>query len=189
MSDMRVPRDREDFHRTLRRDRLEAVVWAAFGFVFFLMTLSFDKPLLHYRLGAAFWPQIVLGGIILFAAVLFVSTFLTKQRSDGAEAGHSLGEAMQDKAFPLSARLVLILLVPLVWTLAMRWFGFPLTAPVFLVAFLWLIGVRRLGAILAYTVIFDGALMLLFYKFIFTPLPQGAGWFYTLNGHIIGLMQ
>ena len=189
MSDPETPRDDPAIRKALRRNRCEAIAWVIFGLIFYLMTFKFDRPLPYYKLGPAFWPQAILIGIMLFAMVLFVSTFLSKAIRKPQRSEHSLGEALKDEQVPLTPKLVAFVLTPLIWVLAMRWVGFPLTAPIFLIVFLWLLGVRRWWAILLYTALFYGTLMLLFYKLIFTPMPQGAGWFYTLNGYIIGFMQ
>ena len=189
MSDTEPPREDAATRKAGRRNRYEAVAWAVFGLVFYLMTFKFDRPLPNYKLGAAFWPQVILIGMMLFAGVLFVSTFLARPMRKHQPAEHSIGEALHDDRVPLTPKLVAFFLVPLIWVFTMRWVGFPLTAPIFFAVFLWLVGVRRGWIILLYTVLFDGTLMLLFYKLIFTPMPQGAGWFYTLNGYIIGFIQ
>jgi hypothetical protein len=181
--------DTSAHRRALRRNRYEAAIWGIFGLVFYLLTFSFDHPLPNYKLGAAFWPQVVLIGVMLFAGILFASTFLGRPAHEHQRQEHSISEALHDERIALSPKLVAFFIVPLIWVFAMRWIGFPLTAPVFLAVFLWLVGIRRLWVILLYTVLFDAILMLLFYKLIFTPMPQGAGWFYTLNGYIIGFMQ
>jgi len=50
-------------------------------------------------------------------------------------------------------------------------------------------GVRRLRTLFGFSLGFYAVLVLVFYKLIFTPLPMGAGWFHTISGEIIALIQ
>jgi hypothetical protein len=43
--------------------------------------------------------------------------------------------------------------------------------------------------LIAVTVGIYGTMVLIFVKLIYTPLPQGAGFFHSLNGQLIGLIQ
>ncbi len=54
---------------------------------------------------------------------------------------------------------------------------------------MYLLGVRRWVTLIAVTAGFYGAVVVIFVKLIFTPLPQGAGFFHSLNGQLIGLIQ
>ena len=67
--------------------------------------------------------------------------------------------------------------------------GFLLVTPFFLIAYTWLMGVTRIRTLLGFSLGFYAALVLVFYKLIFTPLPMGAGYFHTINGELLALLQ
>jgi len=71
----------------------------------------------------------------------------------------------------------------------MHYFGFLLTTPVFLAVYMVVLGVKRLRTVAVITVALSALLLVIFVKLVFTPLPQGAGVFNSINGEIIGLVQ
>lgn len=166
----------------------EPIAWLGFaGFAFYL-TLDFDQPLSTFKLGAAFWPQIVIGIIAIAGCVLLASRFIkgrepAEQEAEAAffDEGSAVG-----RITPLTLAMFVL---PLVWVYGMHRIGFLLVTPFFLFAFTWLMGVRRLKILFGFSIGFYAALVLVFYKLIFTPLPMGAGMFNALNGEILALIQ
>ena len=166
----------------------EALAWLAFaGFAYWVLQ-GFDRPSVHFDLGAAFWPKVIVAVLFMSGVILLISRFFPQSRKIDAEHIAYIEETPDDAA-QFSWRLVAIAIVPLIWTLAMHKMGFLLVTPFFLVAFTWLMGVRKWSTILTYSLIFYSLLVVVFYKLIFTSLPMGGGFFNTINGELIGLIQ
>jgi hypothetical protein len=173
------------------RDRLiwEALAWLGFALLVYLFTLDFDAPLPTYRLGAAFWPQVVLVITAIAAITLLVSRFV---RGVEGESGDDAPTHLDDLPAPsggVPLNTLATFVLPLIWVYALHQIGFLLSTPFFLIGFTWLMGVRRLRTLFGFSLGFYAVLVLVFYKLIFTPLPMGAGWFHSISGEIIALIQ
>jgi hypothetical protein len=127
--------------------------------------------------------------MIIAAGVLAISIYSIGGKQGAVSVAPANFEPPADVAVEFSPRLVAIVVLPLVYVYAMHKLGFLLVTPVFLPAFMYLLGVRRWRTLVLTTVGFYAAIVLLFVKLIFTPLPQGAGFFHSLNGQLIGLIQ
>ena len=159
---------------------LEAVVWLVLSAIAFFATFKFAGPLPTYKLGAAFWPQIVLVVAVITAFISAVTAYFPPS---------SIENAFDDTQMPLKANAIGVFLVPLVYVYAMHKFGFFLVTPVFLPIYLLILGVRKIRTLVLTTVGLYTAIIFVFVYLIYTPLPQGAGYFHSLNGQFIGLFQ
>jgi putative tricarboxylic transport membrane protein len=172
-----------------RRSRVEAVVWLALAIAAFIVTFEFDGPLPTFEFGAAFWPRAVIAGVIVAAGVLLVTSYFVGAGEPEAGIDERVTDALSEDAARVTKKTLAIFAVPLVYVYAIHQVGFLLITPIFLLGYLYLLGVRRWVTLIAVTVGFYGAVVLIFVKLIFTPLPQGAGFFHSLNGQLIGLIQ
>ena len=172
-----------------RPGRIEAVVWLALAIGAFIVTFEFDGPLPTFEFGAAFWPRAVIAGVIVAAGILLVTSYFAGAGGPEAAIDERMTDALPEDAARLTKKTLAIFAVPLVYVYAIHQVGFLLVTPIFLLGYMYLLGVRRWGTLIAVTVDFYGAVVLIFVKLIFTPLPQGAGFFHSLNGQLIGLIQ
>ncbi|HEY5740228.1 MAG TPA: tripartite tricarboxylate transporter TctB family protein [Gammaproteobacteria bacterium] len=180
-----------DKEPTRLRDRLvwEALAWLGFTLVVYLFTRDFDAPLPSYQLGAAFWPQVVLVITAIAAITLLVSRFVRGVETDDADDGPAHLEDIPAPSGGIPIITLAMFILPLIWVFALHQIGFLLSTPFFLIGFTWLIGIRRLRTLLGFSLGFYAVLVVVFYKLIFTPLPMGAGWFHSISGEIIALIQ
>lgn len=170
-----------------RQTLIEAGVWLVFAGLAWFFSLEFDKPLPGFKFGAAHWPHVVIVIMVIAAIVLLAAQFLRGAGGDGE--GDQFFDEVEDDVGRLTPRTVAMFILPLLWVYGMHKTGFLIATPVFLFACTYLMGVRSWKRLIGFTVIFYGVLVLVFYKWVFTPLPMGAGWFHSLNGEIIGLVQ
>jgi len=168
---------------------LEPLLWLLFAGGAFLLSLSFDGPLPTYELGAAFWPKVVCAIIALAATVLLIDRFVHGKADMASETTQQQVASETEVAGASWQRIALLFALPMAWVLAMHKIGFLLATPPFLLAFTWSVGVTRWRPLLIFSLGFYAAIVLVFYKLIFTPLPMGAGWFNALNGKFLGLIQ
>ena len=172
-----------------RRSLVEAVVFLALAIGAFIVTFEFDGPLPTFEFGAAFWPRVVIAGVIVAAGVLLVTSLFAGAGKARPAIDERMTDALPEDAARVTKKTLAIFAVPLVYVYAIHQVGFLLITPIFLPGYMYLLGVRRWVTLIAVTVGFYGAVVLIFVKLIFTPLPQGAGFFHSLNGQLIGLIQ
>ncbi|MFP6870645.1 MAG: tripartite tricarboxylate transporter TctB family protein [Nitrospinota bacterium] len=178
----------------MQKDKLkslwEAAAWLGFGAAGMAMTFGFAGPLPTFELGAAFWPQIVLGGIMATAVILGITTYFSGPASETVDKGTQTTDLPDDMAaMSVTRKTIAIFAIPLVYVFAMHKLGFFLVTPIFLPLYMYLLGVRKVRTLISVTVGLYAAVLFLFVKLVFTPLPQGAGFFHSLNGQFIGLFQ
>ncbi|MCZ6610600.1 MAG: tripartite tricarboxylate transporter TctB family protein [Alphaproteobacteria bacterium] len=186
---------RQTQHPALPQGAIEAVVWLTLGIWAFAQTFDFDGPLPTFELGAAFWPRVVIGGVILSAAVLLVGSYVARAKASAPMTEDRLTDydkvtdELPEDAAHVTKKTLAVFAVPLIYVYAIHKLGFLLITPLFLFGYMYLLGVRRWRTLIAVTAGVYAGIVLIFVKLIFTPLPQGAGYFHSLNGQLIGLLQ
>jgi hypothetical protein len=184
----------------MREDRFKSILepgfWILFGVAGIVGTLEFMEPLPNFQFGAAFWPQVVLISIISIGVFQIIVTYVfdvsdhDSEEPDADKSDHKSAELLTDKVtLTLNSRMIAIFLSPLVYVFAMHKFGFFLVTPVFLPIYMYIMGVRRIRSLIAVSTSVYAAIIFLFVYLVFTPLPQGAGFFHSLNGQFIGFFQ
>ena len=117
------------------------------------------------QLGPDFWPRLVLVGLMASCALKILEAVRSRQP-----------KAAQVPPPPLSrSKLAGGIVLVLGYTALAPLLGFPLTNFLFLLAFMRLAGTRRLVPLLAVAVVGTVALLYLFVKVVYLPLPKGAG--------------
>lgn len=168
---------------------MEAALWLIFAAIFVGMTFDFMGPLSNFKLGAAFWPQVILVGIMVIAIIHGAITYFYGPLDDIGETELQRQELLNDKPPTVTAKSLAIFVIPLVYVFAMHKLGFFLVTPIFLPLYMYLMGVRKIRTLVLVTAGLYAAIIFLFVALVFTPLPQGAGYFHSLNGQFIGLFQ
>jgi putative tricarboxylic transport membrane protein len=168
-----------------RRTVIEAVIWIVGAGVLWYLSGDFNQALPNYKLGPAFWPRVILGLIVVGAIVMLISALIydpehTPEVEAVVEKLSSHGERV---------RMVLIFTLPVLYVYGMHKMGFLLVTPIFLLLYMFIFGVHDIKKLFIVCFGIYAALVLVFYKLIFTPLPQGSGIFYTINGYLLGLIQ
>ena len=177
---------RNRLHVKSRRDLIEAATWLVLVVTGLVMTSEFDEVKPGYDLTPAFWPQVILILAGIFAIVLLVSSFSLKKLSE-SEAPAAAEETASGQTTNL--HVLIVFAVPILYVYAMHKIGFLLVTPVFLPLYMYILGVRRWPVIVGVTAFLYAVIIIIFVKLVFTPLPQGAGFFHSLNGELIGLLQ
>jgi len=170
--------------RRSRRTIFEALLWLAAAAVLWILSSDFHYPLPNYKFGPAHWPRVVLVLIAIAATVLLLAALLYDRIEDQNE---KVVEALSSNRERV--RMSLIFVLPVVYVYGMHKMGFLLVTPLFLLVYMYVFGVHRIKMLVSVTLGVYAALILVFVKLIFTPLPQGSGIFYTINGYMLGLIQ
>jgi hypothetical protein len=157
-------------------DRARLAVAPVLGLVAALALLpgtrALDEVTREGQLGPGFWPRVVLIGLALACVAKVVETWRARPaaRDDDAER-----PAISWPRLAVAVALVLgyVLLTPLL--------GFALTTIPFVGAFMWLCGARSAVSLAANALGGTVALLYLFVKVVYLPLPKGTGPFETVT--------
>ncbi len=171
---------------------LEWGFWVALAAAGYWLTFEFDEPLDIYRFGASGWPRFILVCIVVGATFQLVLG-LQKGRRDAAgpaidseTAERADGEAEAPARLPVSPLLLGIFALPLAYLLLLPRTGFFFTTPFFVLAFLWILQVRRPRLLIGVTATVYGLVLLVFVRLFYVALPVG-NWpvFYDVNNWIV----
>ncbi len=132
------------------------------AFVLLFQARGLDEITQPGQLGPGFWPRLILVGLALAcAAKLIVDVRLAYAATE------------ESKWIKLFAAIGLIVL----YTLLSPVIGFALATAGFIASFMWLSGARSVPMIAANVGVGTVALLYLFVKFVYLPLPKGDGMF------------
>jgi putative tricarboxylic transport membrane protein len=125
------------------------------------------------QLGPGLWPRLVLAGL----AASCLAKLLADRRRRRRPAPAAVASAPPIARGTLAAAVALIVL----YVVATPWLGFPLATAAFIASFMTLAGARAAGGIAAVAVLGTVALLYLFIRVVYLPLPKGDGPFESLT--------
>src|SRR3546814_10553321 len=102
-----------------------------------------------YRFGTASWPKAIAVLIALSALGQFYSDLRGFDDGDETEEGKGYFQQLREEGLGYQIRLVLILVLPLIYTALLEYTGYYFTTPFFLAGYLFLTGERRIKLLVA----------------------------------------
>jgi Tripartite tricarboxylate transporter TctB family len=171
---------------------LEWGFWVALAVAAYWLTFDFDEPLDIYRFGASGWPRFILACIVVGATLQAAFGLLKEQREAGAPildrevATPPEGQPEAPERLRVSPMLFGIFALPLIYLVLLPRTGFFVTTPVFEMAFLWILQVRRVHLLIGVTATAYCLVLLIFVRLFYVALPVG-NWpvFYDANNWIV----
>jgi len=166
----------------------ESLAWLLAAVVAYALTYEFDEVSPTYQFGPAAWPRALLIGVMIAAVMLW-------WLPGAAGSGGKSSEKEKDGDPPPGLtrrdhmRRIAIFAVPVIYVFTMDKFGFLLATPFFLIGYMYLLGYRRWRRLIPLCGAIYCAVVLLFVVLMSTPLPQGVGFFHSLNGEILNYLQ
>ena len=122
------------------------------------------------QLGPDFWPRVVLAGLMASSILKLLERRAAGQQTPDAAIAEP--EASSPISLPkLAAGIALLVGYPALTPVI----GYALTNFFFLLAFMWLAGLRRPVALLLTGALGTVALLYIFARAVYLPLPKGAG--------------
>ena len=158
--------------RLSRSQILEAAFWIGFAGLAYGFSYSFDREIEIYRFGASGWPRVV----ILLIALAAVCQIFQSLRESGRKAGRTavqMAEAVPERKLEDSLRVAAVLGLPVLYAALLDISGFYFTTPIFIAAYLWLNGERRLPWLIGVPVFIYAFLLTVFTKLLYIGLPIG----------------
>ena len=182
---------------TMQRRRsfiIELMTWLTLSIVAYSLTFSFDDPLDNYRYGAASWPRTIILAIGVFAFIEAILRFLAFRRNGSPKAEvieGGKGEETEKTVSQVKVNLkrATTFAVPLVFLLLIPRMGYYVSAPFFIVSFMFLLGERRIIHLVVTSFLIYAVTLFVFTKLLFVPLPEGT-WpgFYEISCWILVLL-
>jgi putative tricarboxylic transport membrane protein len=124
------------------------------------------------QLGPDFWPKLILI-LLMISCVIKFGEIIWNRRSLAKEA----------EAVPAmdNMRLTLMIVLLLVTVFAIDYLGFFLANFLFMIAFLYLVGMRKIASLLLVSVLGTIGMLYVFVKVVYLPLPKGMGFFEDIS--------
>lgn len=159
------------------------VTLAAFGY---WLTFDFDEPLDVYAFGATGWPRFILACVVVGATTQLLFSLIQLRAGGVAPAA----EDAVSRFAGFNPRLLGIFGLPLVYLLLLPRTGFFVTTPFFILAFLWILEVRRLRLLFGVALTVYAIVLLVFTRLFYVALPIGH-WpgFYDVNNWIVVVVR
>ena len=143
-----------------------------FSGIMFYQTTQLDFNDKVASIGPDYWPQIILGGMLVLSVLLIADTVRRKEILVGDKPAER----------PLKAQnLWFTLALMFVYTYAMQYLGFVLSTLLFLLVTMWMLELRRPKTLAALALGVTTMLVLLFPILMMIPLPRGTGFFRTIS--------
>lgn len=141
-----------------------------FGSVFLFFYASKFPELKHAdKLGPDFWPQLVLGVIVILSGILVFFDFLSR-RIEKPVTEFSEGK-------PHTKRLILAIILTLSYGFSVPWLGFLLSIFILQILFLLVLSEKKVIVIVFLPLGLTVSIYLIFIKILYIPLPRGSGVF------------
>jgi len=147
--------------------------------LFLTLSRDLDQVARPGQLGPGFWPRLALGGLALTCLARLARAVSPAARAPGVGAADpaTAADPAAGAAAPGRAAAAVGLILLYVWLAPVV--GFALATAAFVAAFMALAGARSAAAIAGAAVGGPVALLYVFVKLVYLPLPKGAGPFET----------
>jgi hypothetical protein len=180
-----VARKRTMWHGK-QRIWIEFAIWMTLGWSAYALTYQFDGPIQGYRLGATAWPRAIILLMIVFAVLQFTVRMRGALRTPAAAADENYWSRLRNLDKAAALKVGLTFGTPVAYVLLLPGTGFYVTTPLFLLAYLYLLGERRWGRLLLVTAFIYALMIIVFTSVFYVPLPVG-NWpvFYDVNNWLL----
>lgn len=176
----------------------ELIFWLVLAALGFYFSFEFDRKIEFYRFGAANWPRAILILIVMAAlgqwwthrrSALLSDLALTANQASAPEEQGAVAAA-PERRIGVGVRLAITFGLPLLYAALWEQVGFYVLTPVFLIAYLYLTGERRLQWLIGAPLVIFGALTFIFTRLLYVGLPVG-NWrpFYDISNWLVALLR
>lgn len=164
----------------------ELLVWLALSGGAYALSFEFARPIASYTFGATGWPRAIIALILLVALVQFAVRLARALRDPQAEAGPRFWSQFFSSGTRASVTVGLAFGLPVLYAALMPRTGFYVTTPLFLIAYLYLLGERRWRYLVGVALFIYGLMVLIFTTVFYVALPVG-NWpvFYDINNWLV----
>ena len=154
--------------RLSRGQVLEVAFWLAFAGLAYAFSFGFDREIEIYRFGASGWPRVVIALIVVAALLQLYQSWRQGPAKETAQQASGETSSRADLI-----RVAFVLGLPVLYAALLDVSGFYFTTPIFIVAYLWLNGERRIGWLIGVPIFIYAFVLLVFTRLLYVGLPIG----------------
>ncbi len=180
---------------------LEWLFWSILVIALWAQTDKFDQRIIEFRFGADGWPKAVL--LCLWIGATLQAMLECWRVQKNAKKSNTSAIAINSASLKCIVshmwqwlrknwrnNILGIFIVPLLYVWLMRYMGYFIVTPLFLMLYLLVLGVRRWKHILAVSFSIYALLLLVFVRLFYIALPVGSWlWCYEVSNFIITLVR
>ncbi len=171
----------------------EIAFWLAFAGLALGVSFQFDREIEMYRFGAAGWPRVVIGLVVMCAIGQFIHAIRASRSGVAAKVADEapdLIRSVSEHGAGYVVRVGITLSLPMAYAGLLQYTGYYFTTPVFIAAYLYVTGERRVKWLVFVPLLIYSVLTVLFTRFLYVGLPVGY-WpgFYDFSNWLIVLIR
>ena len=171
----------------------EVVFWLAFAGLALGISFQFDRDIEMYRFGAAGWPRVVIGLIVLCAIGQFIHAIRASTHPvavEDADEVPGLIRSVSEHGAGYVLRIAITLGLPMAYAGLLQYTGYYFTTPLFIAAYLYVTGERRVKWLVFVPLVIYSILTILFTRYLYVGLPVGY-WpgFYDFSNWLVVLLK
>ena len=166
----------------------EVSAWIAFAAFAYVMTFTFDREIEMYKFGAAWWPRVVIGLIVVATVGQLLQDLKVGQSAALYDPGDVAKTSQHGRQFYV--RMGITLALPMVYASLLNGTGYYFTTPLFLAAYLYMTGVRQARPLILVPLVIYVLVTFVFTRILYVGLPVGY-WpgFYDFSNWLIVLIR
>ena len=171
----------------------EVAFWLVFACFALGISFQFDRDVEMYRFGAAGWPRVVIGLMILCAIGQFMHAVRSNRRRVAVEVvdtAPGFYHSVSEHGAGYVLRISITLGLPMAYAGLLQYTGYYFTTPVFIAAYLYVTGERRVKWLVFIPLLIYSVLTILFTRYLYVGLPVGY-WpgFYDFSNWLVVLLR
>jgi hypothetical protein len=150
---------------------IEIGIWLSVAGIAYAYSFEFDREIEFYKFGASAWPRVIIAMIFLGAIGQFIQDVVKAKTNPVYDPGYFSKFSEHGSGFII--RMGLTLALPLVYAALLQGMGYYFLTPFFLVAYLYLTGVRRVTMLIFVPLLIYGVITFIFTRILYVGLPIG----------------
>ena len=166
---------------------IEWGIWVALTAILWAQTDSFAEPIAEFKFGADGWPKVILASLAFGATAQLILNLATTKPDqkfthiDRIGSGNLIKNRWQQFG---------IFALPFIYLWFMHRMGFFFVTPIFILAYLWTLEVRRWVYLIAVSLCVYAFILFIFVRLFYVAIPVGS-WplFYDFSNWIIPIIR
>lgn len=165
--------------------------WIVFAVVAYGFSYEFDREIEMFKFGASGWPRVIIALIV----IAVVGQLYLDLRADTTDSlvNENIAKPVSERTLATPASIVTLaitLALPILYASLLEYTGYYFTTPIFLAAYLYVTGERRVKWLVVVPLVIYVVLTVLFTRVLYVGLPVGY-WpgFYDFSNWLIVLIR
>ena len=165
----------------------EWLIWVAFTALLWAQTDSFAEPIAEFKFGADGWPRVILASLAFGATAQLILNMANTGSDQNSDRAAHIGSGFK----PVNRLQQFgIFVLPFIYLWFMHRMGFFFVTPIFILAYLWILEVRRWTYLICVSLGVYAFVLFVFVRLFYVAMPVGS-WpmFYDFSNWIITIIR